>query len=754
MHYLFLFTILVVGLSGIVAQILILRELLVSFYGNELTLGIILANWVILEALGVFIIGKFIDRIKNKISVFILLEIVFSLILPLSVYLSRTFKNILGVPFGEGTGLSVIFWVSFFILLPVSFCHGGLFSTATKLSALFIKEPARSIGKVYTWETIGAIIGGIILTYLFIPNLNSFQIAFIISISNLAASLILFRYLSDKKLRYLTLFILVLLSFLFLSGSPTQINQFSINKQWSKLKVLDYRNSVYGNIVVTKKEEQQTFFYNGIPLITTPYPDITFVEEFGHLPLLFHPLPEDILVIGSGAGGLINEVLKHPIKRLDYAELDPLIIEMLKNYPSVLTKHELSDKRLNLINLDGRFFLRTTTNKYDIVLIGLSRPSDLSTNRLFTQEFFALAKRKLNSDGILALWLPGSLTYLSKELKDLNACIFNSLKITYDCVRTIPGDYNIFLASDSCKVLEANSALISQKISQQNIKTNILTTPYLNYRLDKRLEEWFRRSSRDATRIMNLDLAPLAVFEMLIFWNKQFSPKLTRLLEFFGNLNLRIVSVSIFIITLILFYIFQRKPNLSKLTIAYSIATTGFFGMLVNLILIFSFQVFYGYLYHRIAILMSIFMAGIALGSFFITRRIEHIKHSSRLFIKLEIIIVIFSYLLALMITRFSGYMHYSSLIFISLFFIPGILMGLEFPLASKIYLAKNKEIGQTVGLLYCSDLIGGWLAGIFAGIVFLPILGLFKTCLVIVMLKLSSLILLVVTKPLTKRVI
>ncbi len=61
----FIFTILVIGSSGIVAQVMLLRELLVSFYGNELTLGLILANWIILEALGVFIISKSIDKIKN-----------------------------------------------------------------------------------------------------------------------------------------------------------------------------------------------------------------------------------------------------------------------------------------------------------------------------------------------------------------------------------------------------------------------------------------------------------------------------------------------------------------------------------------------------------------------------------------------------------------------------------------------------------------------------------------------------------------
>ena len=70
--------------------------------------------------------------------------------------------------------------------------------------------------------------------------------------------------------------------------------------------------------------------------------------------------------------------------------------------------------------------------------------------------------------------------------------------------------------------------------------------------------------------------------------------------------------------------------------------------------------------------------------------------------------------------------------------------MGLEFPLASKIYLKNAEHIGRTAGILYACDLLGGWFAGILAGVVFLPILGLFNTCILIAILKLSSFILLI----------
>jgi spermidine synthase len=208
-NYLLLLTILVIGASGLVAQVLLLRELLVSFYGNELTLGIILANWIIAEALGVFIAGKFIEKVKNKVNVFIILQIIFSILLPLSIYFSRTFKSISGIPFGEGVGLCTIFYSSFLIILVAGFCHGALFSSLCAVT--------RSIGKVYAWETIGTIAGGIIITYLFIPYLNSFQAVFIVSIANLVICLFFFRD-TARILKYAVLCSVFIISIFSLKG--------------------------------------------------------------------------------------------------------------------------------------------------------------------------------------------------------------------------------------------------------------------------------------------------------------------------------------------------------------------------------------------------------------------------------------------------------------------------------------------------------------------------------------------------------
>ena len=93
--------VIVMGFSGIVAQVLLFREFLITVLGNELTIGIILANWLILESAGALLVGKRIEKTGQKIEAFAAATLVFSLALPLAVYLARDLRDILSVVPGK-----------------------------------------------------------------------------------------------------------------------------------------------------------------------------------------------------------------------------------------------------------------------------------------------------------------------------------------------------------------------------------------------------------------------------------------------------------------------------------------------------------------------------------------------------------------------------------------------------------------------------------------------------------------------------
>ncbi|UCD55285.1 MAG: spermine synthase [Candidatus Omnitrophota bacterium] len=735
------FGILITGLSGIIAQILILRELLITFYGNELTIGIILANWLILEAVGAFFLGKGIERFKKKLEAFVALIIIFSVSFPIAIYLTRIIKEVMGIIPGEGVGLIPIFISSFFILLPVSISHGALFTFGCKIYSLYSKrEPAASVGRVYIYETLGTIAGGVGLTYLLIPYFHSIETALGVSLLNI----ILCIYLKPARIfSGISVILLALIGSLIFSGAKDKIHASSINGQWKGQKVLHYQNSIYGNVAVTRRQGQYTFFSDGIPIITSPSPDTVFMEEFAHLPLLSHRRPEEILVISGGAGGMINEILKHPsVERVDYAELDPLILEVVEKFVTPLTKTELRDKRVNIKYVDGRLFVKNTPRKYDLILIGLSNPSDLGINRFFTKEFFALAKKKLKKEGILVISLPGSLTYLGEELRDLNACIINTLKEAYPYVRIIPGDFNLFLASASREVTLADHAEFGKRLGMRKLKVSFLTPAHIEYRLSPKRVNWFLQSIEGGTEKINRDFLPRGLFYNLSYWNALFSPRTQKIFKVFEKISLRLIIIPVALFTVVFLLFASKVRRIFNSSIPLCITATGFAGILFNLVLIFAFQALYGYVFHWIGLLVTTLMVGIAAGSLRMTSLLGRIKNEFGTFIKLEVFIILFSASLPALLLIFHP------LIFIALSFISGFLVGAQFPLANKMYLAlsakrETPDLSGTAGLLYGADLAGGWLGGIIGGVILLPLLGLFGTCMVVVTLKAASLIIL-----------
>jgi len=737
----------IIGFSGVVAQILLMRELLVQFQGNELVLGVILGNWIIAEATGAYLAARLTDKGRSGDFLFFLSQVLFLLIFPFVIIFARLFKHLLGVPWGQGLGFGVIFGISFITTFALSILHGGLFTLACKLKAKtrgFLQE---AVASVYLWETAGTVLGGLFLTYLGLPYLNLFQIVALVGFLNLASLFIFFKVFSSSVKMGRIVFILVLL-FLFslvLWQASFFLQRWTIEKKLYPLEVLESQNSYYGNIIVAKGHKQITFFYNGIPTIVTPYPDYTFVEEFGNFALLFHPQPREVLIIGGGAGGLILQALRHPVKRIDYVELDPTLINLLKRFPSQVTSHELNDSRVHIATTDGIYFLKHTARYYDVILVGMPYPSELMLNRYFTQDFFTLVKKRLAPQGIISFFLPGSTTYMGPELRDLNFGILNALRKVFVYQRIIPGDYNLYLGSDS-PFVENPADLLNRQIIQRNIKTYLLVPEYLRYRLDAQRPRWFQGYAFKATKMVNRDLQPLAVFKTLLFWSKQYSPWLLKLLRSFEKINLTGLSFLLLAITLVIILLFKKTSSKNPasckaLAVVYVIFSSGFFGMLISLILFFIFQIELGYLYHWLGLLLSLYMAGSAIGGYLASGPFKRLR-PLRFLVGLELALVLSGLLIIGLLKvdvlrpLFQNVATYAMLLFAA-----GFLSGCEFITSVRFLLKERLPFFSSSARLYATDLLGGCLAAFLSGVLFIPVLGVVGSCVGICLFKLSSII-------------
>ncbi|MCX5809066.1 MAG: spermine synthase [Proteobacteria bacterium] len=759
----FILFVFVAGFGGIVAQTILLRELLILFSGNELSIGVIIGSWVIWEAIGA-VIGGTCNR-KDNPEILVFSIILFSILFPASIYLIRIFKVILSIPAGVGAGLLPVFYSSFLILLPTGILHGFFFTLACSIHNQLTGKRASSVGKVYFYEMLGTIAGGILVSYLFIPYFNSFHVALVVALLSTVSCMIFMLQVfkgnktgqSGGRKAGLFLFTLILSVSTFIAllyDIDDTLHSTSIKKQWPQQNVVFYENSVYQNIVVVKNEDQYTFFTDGIPFITTPVPDIAFVEELAHFPLLTHPHPENVLILGGGAGGLINEILKHPtVKKTDYVEIDPALLETIRKFSTPLTETELNNPLIRLHYMDGKIFLKETKDRYDVVLIGLPPPSTLQTNRFYTQEFFTMVKSILKTNGILALTMPGSLTYYSSELKELNTSIIETLKSVFSYVFVLPGEYNLLLASHSDTVTGISPSLLYKTLSRQRIETKLITLPHLNYRFEKRWQDWFASAIEDSKASVNRDFSPKGLYYTIAYQNLLFSPSLKSVFDAVKHINF--TSVLIFISAVFLLFLLLRKKY-TYIGIPYAITTTGFAVMVFELVLMFGFQIFYGYVFYEIGILITIFMGGMAAGSLIVTYRNRWIGAQELSLMKtLDAAMVMFSLLLTLIFSFPEKLSSISPvairLIFYILLMISGFFAGMQFPLSNAIYLSRTdpegsgntKPVGKTAGMLYGADLVGGWLGGIIGGLIVLPVLGLIQGCILLAVLKATSLILL-----------
>jgi len=736
------------------------RELLVSFTGNELSIGLVLGSWLVLEAIGSGVLGRLAGWLRSGGPAYATLQVALALVLPLSLYGAVTVRHIIGVTPGEGVGLGSILWSSLLVLIPLGLVDGAMFAFGCRAFA-----DTGSASAVYVLEAVGGIVGGLVFTYLFIPYLQSIQIVLVLAALNLAsaASILLAVAHSGRDWRSLVglgAVILLLLAgmLLILPVNADRAHRWLVAQQWSPHHVVGYRNSIYGNLVVIQSGEQLTLFANGIPLLTAPTPDIALVEETAHLPLLFRDPPRKVLVVGGGVGGLLSELLKYPLEQVDYAEPDPALIQIVQRFPTPLTQGELADPRVRVHPIDGRLLVRQISSQapaqYDLLVASLPYPSTLQLNRFYTADFFRSARSALADDGLLVITSPGTLTYMSPGTRSLNASLHDALAQAFPHVHVIPGEVNLWLASPGLDLAGLPLSVLEGRWAERDIPTRLVSVDHIRYKLRPEISRWFWESLDVHDPVKhNEDLHPSGLLYGLLYWSELFSPRLSGYLTSLTHLSLPHLIGPVLALTLLVAVIRARRS--SSVTVPFAIGSTGFVGMAFDLVVIFAFQTLYGYVYQQIGLLITAFMIGLSIGGWWMSRRLRiGTIESGRpvalrpALLKFETAIVVyltaFPLALAFLHARASEPVRFAWVgpALLGLNGGAGLLVGLEFPLANALYGATTAEVGETAGMLYAADLAGACLGAVAVSVALLPALGILETCVLLVVLKLGSLVL------------
>ena len=809
--FLILFSMIFVGCYATIAQVLIIREFLVVFFGSELCIGIILGTWFFGVASGAATGGRIVGRLKNHLSAFIILLLIMCAILPLELILIRVLRLILNVPAGQYIPILSLLLSSLCIITPLSFTIGLIFPIGCKVIRGFTHDSAADIGFVYILESVGSLIGGLLFTFVLITRFQPFTIALIFNCI-LFLNLFLMFQLPDrgfsKKRKSTAFFVrgksLVCLLLLFVTfillvfGVVNRVDNYFVNVRWSSsnpsIELLESIDSRYENIVVGVRGEQYSVFGNG--QFNFAFPDEYANSQIAHLVMTQHPDPKRVLLIGGGMGGLIREMLKHPMEKLDYIELDPALTESIKKYLPPVEEEALSDNRVNIFHADGRYYVKKTkTEEYDLIFVNIPDPSTAFLNRFYTVQFFQEGNNILADNGVFSIEISSAVNYMGEEVVNYTGSIYQTLHSVFPHVIISPGQTNYYFASNSSDTVTFDTATLTKRYVERGVRSEFFSEHVFGTLLPPERVRFVADEieSRKDLRV-NTDAKPVTYFLNLMLWDKLTGSKLGNILRWLKDSHIKtfVIPVLIFIVCRFAYVtVLRRSPDAQqRFNSITAIVTTGFAGMALEIILIFAFQNIYGYVYEDIGLIIAVFMFGMALGGGISNRLIlqgtsgnvldklnlftmfkEFVKSQQnhgdgncfsvegnkvvpeevggqkemgwiKIFIVLESIIVAYACIMPFVLNQFSSLFLDFEYLFMILVVITGVLVGLEFPIAGKLYLMRKGELGTAAGTIDSADHAGAFIGALLTGVLFVPLFGISGSCVIIAVLNLMSLML------------
>ncbi len=781
------------GVAAGAAQVLVFRELLVVCYGTELTIGLILSFWLLLGAAGT-LYGRRLGRADEDLQV-TLTRVAWLTLWPgaalfaglalircapwLLANLLPTFLSPLAAlgPGGEavvhGLALQPGVMLSLFHIVIVTVAgvslpaavDGCQFAAASRLYAHACRRLHTSAGgRAYAYDAIGHLLGGVALAWIALRLLDPFTTAAVGGLLNLAVGAALVCHCRRGNALRLSAAMIVTSALLVTLAVP--LARWSLRVQWQGHRVLENSNSIYGNTVVTRLGSRGVcFFRNGMPTGTAPpMPTIQIPVHFA-MTQVEHP--RRVLLISGGVVGALKELLKYGDVRVDYLELDPRVFELARRWLPPQEAACLDDRRVNCVAVDARLFVKRLAaggkvTPYDVVLVMLPGPVSAQLNRFYTVEWFSEVKRLLAPWGVVCFQIPSSTTYLSGPLLLLNKSLYATVQSVFRRLALLPSsDRLVVVGGGPAAKLAEDYGQVQQRLGRHRISASIFEREAYAQLAPFNRDLFLYRLGQQAPVSLNLDARPIAFFYYQSWWFQHFHHGSAHLLERLATLRVGhafAVIIGLFAIWLGL----CLRPAWRPSAVPGAVAVAGFAGMVAEVVIIFAFQAYYGYVYHQIGFITGAFMLGIAIGGMWVGRMVDAALPAWRLaawlaWLQLAGAAVIALVPLLLAATwAWSGGVVASTLsanfVFPLLTLSIGVFIGAQFPVASLLWAAGRGGEAESVPLLFATDLIGAAAGALVAGALLMPVFGAVATCLLVATMSALVALLLAVYMPVAAR--
>jgi spermidine synthase len=468
------------GFCALALEVLWFRTLTIVFLGTTYAFTTMLTTFLCGIALGSMYASSMVDRRRHLVSLFGTVEALIgvSCILMLTVYtwlppILDFFKK--NYNYQWDNLIAAKFALAFAVLFVPTFLFGMTFPIVVKIVAGGRPELGWRVGRLYGANTFGGVAGSLVAGFVLIGVLGTHRGIELVSSVIFGVGILLILVCPTRRLigRGVLAVAVTLLLALSLQTRPADMAR-TLNMSFlpENESMILYREGVEGTVVISEpvghaSGSDRTLWINASPACASVHKGVKLYRMEGILPMLFDRHPKTVLYICYGTGVTAGTLSQFDtIERIDAVEISPDVVENSHLFATD-NLDVANDPRLNVTVDDGRNFLLTTDNRYDIITFSPMPLALSGVSTFYTREYYRLCLDHLEPGGIVSQWIP---------LHSLNPGIVRSLVRTF--YESFPECCMWFINADvfmigSDRPLQVDYSLLEQRIAPQTVQQEL-----------------------------------------------------------------------------------------------------------------------------------------------------------------------------------------------------------------------------------------------------------------------------------------
>ncbi len=401
------------GVSGAAAlayEILWTRNLAVALHSTIYSFTLILTTFLCGIGLGSFLYGRHLQRSGRPVFWFGAIQVAVGLYALGLIHFFRAMPGLVSelIQPSEaewGTMIALQLLLCFAVMLIPTLLLGSTFPLASRICAARAEGLGKTVGGVYAVNCLGAIAGSFLAGFVIIPTVGVKNGMMLVASVSIAVGFVLLGFApaaSRLAKRSAMVATVVLAAAGLVAGHATDL-YVGIGRSADARKLLYYKDGLVANVRVEQTADNVLLMIDN--KVQAGRLGARSSQGLGHMPMLLHANPRRVLTIGMGAGMTAGAVARHPVETVQIVDLVASLADTA-GYFSQQNRDVLSDERTRFIVGDGRNFLLTTEERFDVIVADIFFPAGAGTGSLYSLEHYQLARTRLHDGGMLVQWVP------------------------------------------------------------------------------------------------------------------------------------------------------------------------------------------------------------------------------------------------------------------------------------------------------------------------------------------------------------